>query len=100
MLVVVNGLAFWSIERALAPFPVIAHGLERIQRGELAFRLPPLPGSEAHAIGAVFNRMAQAVQDNVQAERKAREAETRLEERRGGAAGRILGAGGNVRPRL
>jgi len=75
MLVVVNGLAFWSIERALAPFPVIAHGLERIQRGELAFRLPPLPGSEAHAIGAAFNRMAQAVQDNVQAE-------TRLEERR------------------
>ena len=75
MLVVVNGLAFWSIERALAPFPVIAHGLERIQRGELAFRLPPLPGSEAHAIGAAFNRMAQAVQDNVQAERKAREAD-------------------------
>ena len=82
MLVVVNGLAFWSIDRALAPFPVIAHGLERIQRGELAFRLPPLPGPEAHAIGAAFNRMAQAVQDNVQAERKAREAETRLEERR------------------
>src|SRR5205807_1637362 len=82
MLVVVNGLAFWSIDRALAPFPVIAHGLERIQRGELAFRLPPLPGPEAHAIGAAFNRMAQAVEDNVQAERKAREAETRLEERR------------------
>ncbi|MGH8258304.1 MAG: ATP-binding protein, partial [Steroidobacteraceae bacterium] len=43
MLVIVNGLAFWSVERALAPFPVIANGLERIQRGELAFRLPSLP---------------------------------------------------------
>jgi two-component system sensor histidine kinase UhpB len=35
-----------------------------------------------HAIGAAFNRMAQAVEDKVQAERKARDAETRLEERR------------------
>ncbi len=81
MLVLVNGLAFWLVDRALAPFPVIAKGLERIQRGELAFRLPPLPGSEAHAIGAAFNRMAQAVEDNVQTERRAREAQDRLEER-------------------
>jgi two-component system sensor histidine kinase UhpB len=82
MLILVNVSAFWTVERALAPFPVIAQGLERIQRGELAFRLPPLPGPEAHRIGSAFNRMAQAVQDNVAAERKAREAETRLEERR------------------
>ena len=60
---------------------MIANGLERIQRGELAFRLPPLPGHEAGVIGAAFNRMAQAVEDKVLAERKAREAETRLEER-------------------
>jgi two-component system sensor histidine kinase UhpB len=82
MLLIVNGLAFWLVGRTLAPFPVIAHGLERIQRGELAFRLPPLPGAEAHAIGSAFNRMAQAVEDKVQAERKALEAETQLEERR------------------
>jgi two-component system, NarL family, sensor histidine kinase UhpB len=82
MLVLVNGLAFWSVDRALSPFPVIVSGLERIKHGELAYRLPPLAGAEAHAIGAAFNRMAQAVEDNVQAERKAREAETRLEERR------------------
>jgi two-component system sensor histidine kinase UhpB len=82
MLIIMNGLAFWSVGRALEPFPIIANGLERIQRGDLAFRLPPLPGAEAHAIGAAFNRMAQAVEDKLQAERKAREAETRLEERR------------------
>ena len=81
LLLAVNGLAFWLVDRALAPFPVIATGLERIQRGDLAFRLPPLPGFEAGAIGAAFNRMAQAVEDKVGAERKAREAQTRLEER-------------------
>jgi two-component system sensor histidine kinase UhpB len=81
MLVLVNGLAFWLVDRALAPFPVIAKGLERIQRGDLAFRLPTLPGHEAGVIGAAFNRMAQAVEDKVQAERIAHEAQTRLEER-------------------
>jgi two-component system sensor histidine kinase UhpB len=82
MVVIVNGLAFWSVKRALDPFPIIADGLERIQQGDLTFRLPPLPGNEAHAIGAAFNRMAQAVQDKVLAERKAHDAEARLEERR------------------
>ena len=82
MLVIANALAFWSVARALEPFPVIADGLERIQRGDLAYRLPPLAGHEASTIGAAFNRMAQAVEDKVQAERHARDAEARLEERR------------------
>ena len=82
MLVIVNGLAFWSVARALRPFPIIAAGLERIQQGDLAFRLPPLAGFEPKAMGVAFNRMAQAVEDKMSAERKAREAEARLEERR------------------
>jgi two-component system, NarL family, sensor histidine kinase UhpB len=82
MLLGVSGLAFLLIDAALAPFPIIVQGLERLQRGELAFRLPQLPGSEAHAIGAAFNRMAQAVEDKVRAETDAREARSRLEERR------------------
>ena len=89
MLVAVNGLAFWLVKLALAPFPVIATGLQRLEEGDLAFRLPDLAGFEAHTIGAAFNRMAQAVQDKVQAERlaaaslqKATEAETRLAEGR------------------
>ncbi|HXA35174.1 MAG TPA: ATP-binding protein [Steroidobacteraceae bacterium] len=82
MFVIVNVLAFWSVKRALQPVPVIADGLERIQQGDLAFRLPPLAGTEAHTIGTAFNRMAQAVQDKVLAERKAHDAEARLEERR------------------
>lgn len=82
LLVIVNGLAFWLVHLALAPFPVIAAGLARIEAGDLAFRLPQLAGFEARSIGAAFNRMAQAVQDKVRAERKATEAETRLEEGR------------------
>ena len=82
MLVIVNALAFWSVAQVLRPFPVIAEGLRRIQRGELAYRLPPLRGYEAATIGTAFNRMAQAVEDKVKAERQARDAEARLEERR------------------
>jgi two-component system sensor histidine kinase UhpB len=82
MFVAVNGLAFWSVKQALEPFPVIAGGLERIQQGDLDFRLPPLAGQEASSIGTAFNRMAQAVQDKVLAERKAQDAEARLDERR------------------
>jgi two-component system sensor histidine kinase UhpB len=81
-LLIVNFLALWLIDRALAPIPVIADGLERVQRGELHHRLPAFAGTEAQTIGAAFNRMAQAVEDKVSAERKAREAETQLEVRR------------------
>jgi two-component system, NarL family, sensor histidine kinase UhpB len=80
-LVALAALAFWLVDRALAPFPIIVQGLERLERGELAFRLPALGGSEASAIGAAFNRMARAVEDKVQAEREAREARTHLENR-------------------
>jgi two-component system sensor histidine kinase UhpB len=82
MFVIVNGLAFWSVAHVLKPFPIITDGLERIQQGELSHRLPPLAGYEASTIGSAFNRMAQAVDDKVRAERQARDAEARLEERR------------------
>ena len=86
MFIVVNALAFWIVARVLGPFPIIAAGLERIQRGELGYRLPPLAGYEASTIGTAFNLMAQAVQDKVHAERQAREAEALLEQRREMAA--------------
>ncbi|HEX4150664.1 MAG TPA: ATP-binding protein [Steroidobacteraceae bacterium] len=82
MLVVVNAAAFWLVARVFKPIPVIADGLERLQRGDLTFRLPPLTGTEAEVIGQAFNRMAQAVEDKVQAEAQARDAQARLQERR------------------
>jgi two-component system sensor histidine kinase UhpB len=82
MLVIVNGVAFWTVDRALAPFPAIAAGFRHVRQGDLAFRLPPMRGFEAREIATAFNRMAEAVQDKVLAERKAHEAEARLDERR------------------
>jgi two-component system sensor histidine kinase UhpB len=82
MIAALGGLAFWLVDRALAPFPVISDGLGRLQRGELGYRLPPLRGYEAQAMGSAFNRMAQAMEDKVRAEREAHEARVRLEEGR------------------
>ncbi len=69
-----NLLVFWLVGRAVAPLPVIASGLKRIEEGELSYRLPELQGEEASAIGSAFNRMAVAVQGR-------RRAEARLQER-------------------
>ena len=77
-----NGLVFWLVGRALAPLPIIASGLERIENGDFSYRLPALSGNEAALIGAAFNRMAVAVEGKRQAELEARDAEARLEERR------------------
>lgn len=77
-----NALVFWLVGRAVAPLPVIADGLKRIEDGDLEYRLPGLRGQEAFAIGAAFNRMAESVQERWRAEGKVRAAETRLRERR------------------
>ncbi len=82
MLGVLNGLVFWLVSRALAPLPVIAGGLAKLRQGDLQFRLPRLRGIEARAIGVAFNDMALALEEKVQAERKVRDVEARLDERR------------------
>jgi len=81
LLAVLNALVFYMVSRALAPLPVIASGLSRLRQGDLHFRLPSFRGVEANVIGVAFNDMALAVEQKVQAERHAREAEARLEER-------------------
>ena len=83
MLVIVNGLAFWSVARVLKPIPVIADGSEAAcSRGTSHSDCRRCGGFEANVIGTAFNRMAQAVEDKIQAERQARDAEARLDERR------------------
>lgn len=77
-----NALVFWLVGRALAPLPIIARGLNRIESGDLEHRLPSLRGAEAATIGAAFNRMAESVQERWRAENKVRAAEARLRERR------------------
>jgi two-component system, NarL family, sensor histidine kinase UhpB len=80
--VAMNVLVFWLVRRALAPLPIIADGLRRVEAGELTYRLPPLRSAEAASIGAAFNRMVESVQERWRAESKARQAELRLSERR------------------
>ena len=82
LLVAVSALAsgWWSVRSR--PSAVIVQGLSASSMANLATACPRYAGSEARAIGAAFNRMAQSVQDKLAAERDAHEARARLEERR------------------
>jgi two-component system sensor histidine kinase UhpB len=79
---VLNATVFWLVGRAVAPWPVIVSGLNRIEQGDLQYRLPALKGYEANTIGATFNRMAFSLEEKQLSDRKARDAEERLERRR------------------
>jgi two-component system sensor histidine kinase UhpB len=81
-LVVANLLAYVLARRALKPLGQVVEGLRRIGAGDYSTRLPPLPGQEARPIGEAFNRMAQVVQDSVEARRVAAEAEANLAQSR------------------
>jgi two-component system, NarL family, sensor histidine kinase UhpB len=80
--IVLNAAVFWLVGRAIAPWPIIVGGLNRIEQGDLQHRLPPLRGHEANMMGATFNRMAQSLQEKQLSDRKARDAEERLQHRR------------------
>ncbi|HEY0941032.1 MAG TPA: ATP-binding protein [Steroidobacter sp.] len=79
---VLNAAVFWLVGRAVAPWPVIVDGLSRIERGDLQHRLPELKGHEAQMMGATFNRMAASLEEKQISDRKAVEAEQRLQQRR------------------
>jgi two-component system sensor histidine kinase UhpB len=81
-LVLGNLLVYVLIQRALRPLGKVVDGLRRIGAGDYSTRLPPLTGEEARPIGEAFNRMAQVVQDSVEARRVAAEAEANLAQSR------------------
>jgi two-component system sensor histidine kinase UhpB len=81
-LVLANALAYVLAGRALKPLGRVVEGLRRIASGDYSTRLPPLPGQEARSIGEAFNRMAQVVQESVEARRVAAEAEASLAQSR------------------
>lgn len=81
-LLVINLLVFWAMGRALRPFRQILDGLHRLQAGDFAVSLPPLPGKEAGAIGAAFNRMTAVLKENIEARQRAFEAERLLSDSR------------------
>lgn len=75
-------LIFWMVGQWLAPLERIRSGLRDIEHGGHEVRLPPLPGKEAAEMGRAFNRMAQAVEDNIQVRQASAEAQARLDAQR------------------
>ncbi len=82
LLVVVNALVFWLVGRAVRPFGQIVGALEALEAGRFDAALPPLAGTEAAAIGAAFNRMVGRLRQNIETERRAALAESRLSDNR------------------
>lgn len=82
LLVGVNGLVFWAVGRTVRPFSHIVQALDELQGGRLDVRLPALPGREAGAIGAAFNRMVAALREHIETEKRAVRAEGQLSEQR------------------
>ncbi|SEQ51595.1 two-component system, NarL family, sensor histidine kinase UhpB [Solimonas aquatica] len=81
-LLLAQALVYWRVGRLTQPLRQIAQGLQDMTQGAYHTRLPALPGAEAAAIGSAFNRMAQAIEDNLQARAQAAEAEARLQQSR------------------
>ncbi len=82
MLLLVNTATFWAVRRAVRPFPRIVQALGELQQGRFDAALPPLPGREAAAIGAAFNRMVGQLRAHIETERRAVRAETQLNDSR------------------
>ena len=82
LLVVVNALVFWIVGRTVRPFGRIVAALNALEAGRFDTALPPLPGTEARAIGGAFNRMLAALQANLETERRALRAERELSDSR------------------
>jgi len=82
LLVVVNALVFWVVGRTVRPFGQIVSALNELQTGRFDVALPPLPGTEAAAIGGAFNRMVGVLQENIENERRAARAERELSDSR------------------
>ncbi|MDP9929028.1 two-component system sensor histidine kinase UhpB [Variovorax paradoxus] len=82
LLAVVNAGVFWLVGRATRPFADIVDALNQLESGRFDVALRTLPGTEAAAIGAAFNRMVGMLQQHIETERRAVRAESRLSESR------------------
>lgn len=77
-LLAINLLVFWAMRRALRPLSQIVSALDRLKAGDFGVTLPALPGREAGALAAAFNRMAAVLRENLANRQRAFEAERRL----------------------
>ena len=82
LLLGVNALVFWVVGRTVRPFGRIVLAMNEVEAGRFDVALPPLPGQEASAIGAAFNRMVGMLHEHIETERRAVRAERELSDRR------------------
>jgi two-component system sensor histidine kinase UhpB len=82
LLLLANAAVFWLVGRATRPFGQIVGALDRVQAGHFDTQLLPLPGREAGAIGAAFNRMVGQLRALIETERRAARAEAQLHDNR------------------
>ena len=82
LFVLADLVVFWLVGYWLSPLEKIERGLRDIEQGGHEVRLPPLPGKEAGEMGRAFNRMAQAVEENIQVRQSSAEAQARLDAQR------------------
>ena len=78
MLLLLNLLVGWVVGRTVRPFGQIVSALGAVEAGRFDTALPPLPGREAGAIGAAFNRMVGVLRANLETEKRALRAELDL----------------------
>jgi two-component system sensor histidine kinase UhpB len=82
LLLVVNLGVYLLVGRTVRPFASIVAALNQVQEGRFGTALPALPGREAGAIGAAFNRMVGELQRHIETERRAVRAEMQLSDSR------------------
>jgi two-component system sensor histidine kinase UhpB len=82
VLLLLNLGVFWLVGRTLAPLGRIEQALARIRSGDWRSRLPALPGREAARMGEAVNRMADALQGQLDEQKRAWQAERSLVESR------------------
>jgi two-component system, NarL family, sensor histidine kinase UhpB len=78
MLVLLHALVAWVVGRTVRPFGQIVAALGEVEAGRFDAVLPPLPGREARAIGAAFNRMVGVLREHLETEKRALRAELDL----------------------
>jgi two-component system sensor histidine kinase UhpB len=82
LLLSLNLLLAWVLGRTARPFARIVEALGQVRAGRFDIALPDLPGREAGAIGAAFNRMVGVLREQIETEKRALRAETQLSESR------------------
>ncbi len=82
LLVVLNLLVAWVLDRTVRPFGRIVAALGQVEAGRFDTVLPALPGREAATIGNAFNRMLGVLREHIATEKRAVYAEAQLAESR------------------